>query len=79
MSEDFQARVELEMAYEPYSSQTACLDLAIMTDGDTRECRRSKNHAEDHASGFGAGFRSWKKDEEKSIEGVYTYMFERYN
>ncbi len=54
--------IELEMAYEPYSSQTSCLDPLIRGDGDLRECRRGRGHGGTHASGHTTNgtFTTWE-------------------
>lgn len=59
--------VELEMAYEPYSTLTACLDMTVAPDGSLRECRRARNHGGHCASGFTSSgtFVRWSSVEHK--------------
>lgn len=51
--------IEMEFAYtEPTAG---CLDPHITPDGDLRECRRPKKHADVHASGYGDQHVQWGK------------------
>jgi hypothetical protein len=58
-----QYHVEQEMSYTTW--EESCKEPSLMQDADTgkrddlRECRRRANHADKHASGFGAGYRTW--------------------
>ena len=48
----------LEMAWTPW--RDSCRDPHITPDGDLRQCRRRRNHDDEHASGFGPLMRRWR-------------------
>lgn len=51
-----QEHVEHEMSYTTWDE--SCKEPGLLEE-EIRACRRPANHVDDHASGFGSGFRTW--------------------